>query len=317
MMLSSQVNEPESNAIVVGVLGASPSVLGELSQVCPRHISLLSITGELLDSEVSLACDAIVGILDGNLGVSASLISAWKLAADHDLPRIVLATNTADGRADFDEALALAELVLAEDIVVRYYPIEADESASYIGLLDVLVHEITQPGMPTKSADQEHVDLTSDDHDELVEALVHLDLDSEILANHNSGLPISLPRLNSIWNQFSFVTVLPMDGNVSADVLGDWFASLQPQWLPIVAKGDVTSTVNQTDFPVGIGIANGVARIWNTPAREQMELHTESNETLQLTSDEVSSHLFLDHRVCEKDIIRPLHSNVLIVAPRI
>lgn len=316
-MLSSNRQIELSSTRVVGVLGMTSQIRELLDPLANENLQFLEITDELLESNALISCDAVVGILDGNVGISAAFIDAWHVAADHDIDRIVLAVNTVTGRADFDEALALAELVLSEDVVIRYYPIVSDDEPEdqYVGLLDVLLHEIRQPNQLPIKADREHVDLTADDHDELVESLVHNDLNSEILSNHNAGLPISLPRLTQIWSNFDFVTVLPFDNQVSDEIFVEWLSVVKNRWLPIYTFQDRSGYVKDQDIPLGLGVGHGVARVWNLPTDLSMELHTDLNETLALAPSELTRHLLIDQRVRSGDVIRPLDSQYQVNAP--
>ena len=302
--------------IVVGVLGASSEILTKLNGLLPANCAVLSLTETLVTESVVSSCDAIIGILDGDLGLSADLISSWNLAKDHDLPRLILATNTVEGRADFDEALALAELVLNEDIAIRYFPIVADDQAKYIGLLDVLSQEIVLPDGTTQPADPEHIELTTDDHNELIELLLHSDLDNDLIIKHEDGSPISFPRLRELWQQSHLVTVLPIDQWVSALQITLWFANLNPLWIPDVFEDGQGKDLTDCHDTLGIGIALGIARMWPSANDEALEILTKDNERIGIEVDSKFPILF-DSRIRPDDVIRPKHSNYLITRPRI
>lgn len=313
-MLPTNANLVESAPIVIGLLGGNPEVSKHLENLIPSNCAILNLGDQEIELGALASCDAIIGLLDGNLGVSPTMITSWADAIDHDLPRIILAINTVTGRADFDEAIALSELVLNEDIAMRYYPIEDDSSPKYVGLLDVLTHEILQPGVAPVTADQEHVNLTVDEHDEIVDLLAHADLTSGVFESHASGLPVSLPKLRQLWDEVELVTVLPIDQWISDEVLLSWINHREPKWIPTVSKGEITTDALSIEETVGIGICDGIARMWHVGLPTKLELRTENSEVIELTGD-VPNNLLHDHRVRIGDTIRPLSTNYLVTAP--
>lgn len=311
---SNSVTSP--NPLVVGVIGANTEVRENLTRITPKHISVLSLDSDLVKSELIATLDALIGVIDGDLGLSPNLIEGWKKAFDCDLPRLILASNTVSGRADFDEVLALSELVLKEDIAIRYYPIEDDDQEKYIGLLDVLTHEIIMPNKEPFPADPEHINLTIDDHNELIELILHADLDQDLLSKHNSGLPISLPRLQALWLEVGLVTVLPIDQCVSAAQISQWLDQLMPIWKPDVFESGMGKELEQCTDTLGIGVGLGIARIW--PKLKQEKLVLVSPELEESAIDEpVEFGLLLDSRIRPGDTIRPKQSNYLLAAPSI
>lgn len=316
MMLPTNANMAERAPIVIGLLGGNPEVSKHLESLIPDYCAILDLGEKEIELGALSSCDAIIGLLDGNLGVGPTMITSWADAIDHDLPRIILAINTVTGRADFDEAIALSELVLNEDIAMRYYPIEDESSPKYVGLLDVLTHEILQPGMTPIPADQEHVNLTIDEHEEIIDLLAHADLSDGVFESHTSGMPVSLPKLKTLWNEAGLVTVLPLDQWVADEVLLSWINHREPKWIPTVIKGEITSDVLSTDQTVGIGICDGVARMWHVGEPMKLELRTENSEVIELTGD-LPNNLLRDHRIRIGDTIRPLSTNYLVTAPSI
>lgn len=316
MLPTAQESETTSslNPIIVGVIGANNEVMGHLTQIAPKHLFLLSLYPDLVTEEIITKLDAVIGVIDGDRGLSPDLIEGWKAAVDHDLPRIVLACNTVSGRADFDEVLALSELVLNEDIAIRYYPIEDDNQEKYIGLLDVLAHEIIMPNREPYPADPEHVNLTIDDHNELIELILHADLDQDLLAKHNSGMPISLPKLRSLWLKVGLVTVLPIDQWISDAQVIDWFDQLSPIWLPDVFEDESGKDLKKCTDTLGIGIALGIARVWPTENQDNLVIVTEQKEQIPLNA-QINSGLLIDSRIRLGDTIRPKHSNYLLTSP--
>lgn len=324
MMLSSHTPDQAILPVVIGVLGAKPDIFDHLNKIISEHsvsghVQLLLATEEIVESGAILKCDGVIGILDGNLGLSAQTISLWNEIQDHNLPRIVLAINTVTGRADFDEAIALTELVLNEDIAIRYFPLEDDEVPKYIGLLDVLTHEILLPNENPTQADPEHINLTIDDHNELVELLVHSDLSESLFQAHLSGMPISLPKLKELWDISELVTILPIDQWVSDLQIQNWLTNRKSIWIPISGskesgQEEVNDNVNEIGIPLGIGIAKGVARIWNYDKSTSLELVTQSNEIIELNGLG-DGHLIFSDQIRVDDTLRPSGTNFLVTSP--
>lgn len=317
MMLPTNTQQLGQLPVVVGVIGGQSWVFEYLTSLTSGDIQILNLSDMQLEAEVFLACDGLIGILDGNLGIAPQVISAWSQAADHDLPRVVLAVNTVNGRADFDEAIALTELVLNEDVAMRYYPIEEETEAKYVGLLDVLTHEILQPYLPPIQADSEHISLTSTEHEELVDLLAHADLSDGVFESHTSGMPVSLPRLRTIWDESHLVTVLPIDNQVSSQQIVSWLTSLKPIWLPTVSIQQETQNISDSERTLGIGIATGIARLWNVGADKNLEIRTLTNEVINLEHARCESNLLFDERIAVDDTIRPINTSYLVAAPRI
>jgi len=317
MMLPIDPASTPLSPIVIGFLGENDVVFTQLEKLLAKNQSLLQLDQRFIDDGTLLTCDAVVGILDGNIGVGSEQIVAWQLAADHDLPRIVLAKNTVAGRADFDEAIALAELVLNEDIAMRYYPIVSEDEEQYIALLDVLTSEILKNGEIPVPADSEHVTLTEDDREELIEFLVHLDPSDEFLAGHLGGMPISLPRLKDLWHSRDLVTVLPIDNQISDDLLRVWFSNVVANWVPLFNLGETTKSVNSENITLGIGVGTGVARVWNATSALPIELHTLEKETLALGNLPQSTVLYFDKRIRRGDTLRPVSTSYFVSDPSI
>lgn len=315
MMLSSNTKKIEFPPLVFGILGDNAVLTAHLKNFKATNCAFLELTDVLLDSGALITCDGVIGILDGNLGISPTFISAWNEAKDHDLPRVIVTINTITGRADFDEAISLGELVLNEDIAMRYYPIQSEEEPKYVGLLDVLTNEICQPQKSPIPADQEHIDLTIAEHDELIDLLVHADLTDVIFENHLAGLPISMPRLRELWLSDEIVTLLPMDQFISDTQILDWIAARKPRWLPTVSSDNGIQNIYEINKTLGIGIASGVARIWHHNPNTMLELITESSEVIPIKNEK--KILIYNSNVRRGDSIRPRNTSYLVIPPSI
>lgn len=318
MMLPINNTSPANSArmpIVIGVIGADSKLIEHLTALCPVNVNLLPIYEELRTEDVIGSCDAVIGVIDGDVGLKPELINSWSLAKDTDIPRLILAGHTVTGRADFDEVLALSELVLDEDVAIRYYPIVDDEAKNYVGLLDVLEQSIIHKQGQVKPADPEHISLTQDDRDELIDLLIHSDLDGDLLHSKNLGLPISFPKLRQLWQQTDLVTVLPIDQWVSDQEIIEWLKARKPIWLPDVFEDGIGKNLADCHDTLGIGIGLGVARIWPNQNDENLVLITEQDEQIEIGQLKASG-IYLNSRVRPGDTIRPKHSNYLLTSPR-
>lgn len=173
------------------------------------------------------ACDGLVAIVDGEVGLHPDVAAAWGAARDASVPRLMVTVRAAAGRADFDELVAIAQRVAEPDLAVRYLPLYADDGEHYAGRFDVLrlVVEVRGAALP---ADPEHLAATADAHDELVDLVAHAGLSDEALAAFTAGLPVSLPAIEEAWWDADVVKVLPGDDGLTADIVTQWVARLDP-----------------------------------------------------------------------------------------
>jgi hypothetical protein len=220
---------------------------------------------------VPIGCDALVGIVDGEIGVPSLFQKSWESARDFDLPRVLLAVRSANGRADFDELVAIARKALEPDAVVRYLPLYREDGVSYEGLYDALRAELTVSGrvMP---ADVEHRQLTTDTTDVLVDVLAHAGLTDAALDQHRSGMPVSLPALEQAWASPHITPMLPADDGVAGTVLAHWLGGLPAAATAVVCQGDETIDAVVATEPVGVGIMAGAARVWGAAAPIELEV---------------------------------------------
>lgn len=239
-----------------------PAILTLPSQ---PNLAIAVHTQSQIDPRIIESCDALVVALDGSSGVGPETFKLWHLARDQSLPRHFLATNTVHGRADFDELSAIATRTMEPDLMIRYLPIDSDDETSHAGIYDLLTSEI-QTGSPgnwiTKSADPEHIAITSTAREDLFDHLAYLGLDDATLENHRAGLPISITKLESAWYHPDVVSITPIDFQIGMKVFADWVARRSPHWLPSVVTGEETSDVLHTNERIGFAITESLVRMW-------------------------------------------------------
>jgi hypothetical protein len=140
---------------------------------------------------------------------------------------------------------------------------------------------------------------------------------SSIFLKHTSGLPISLPRLQDIWSEAQLVTVYPFDNQVSNQIINSWLSGIKPTWLPTITDGDETRSVANITEPVGIGVVNGIARLWNNSGATNLEISSKNNERVQIGSQATNTSVLFDSRIQVEDTIRPIYTSYLVTSPRI
>lgn len=225
------------------------------------------------DIRILESCDAFVVSLDGAAGVDPKIIEMWINARDLTLPRHILAFNVVHGRADFDELCAIASRVLEPDLLVRYLPIDSDDELSLTGVYDILtseIHALIDSKWITKGADPEHIAITSSAREDLFDQLAFLGLDDLTLENHQSGLPISVTKLEQAWSHPDVVAITPIDDGIGVNLLMSWIATLEPTWIPVLTLGDNAFEVVETSERVGIAITDQIARMWGSGNDEDL-----------------------------------------------
>ena len=271
MITSDSPDMSQLTANLGGLLHSSvPAILTLPSQ---PNLAIVVHTQSQIDPRILESCDALVVALDGSSGVGSETFKLWHLARDQSLPRHFLATNTVHGRADFDELGAIATRTMEPDLMVRYLPIDSDDETSLAGIYDLLTSEI-QTGSPgnwiTKSADPEHITITSTAREDLFDHLAYLGLDDATLENHRAGLPISITKLESAWFHPDVVSITPVDYKIGIKVFSDWVARLTPHWLPSVVTGEDTSDVLHTSERIGFVITDSLVRMWGGSAQNEL-----------------------------------------------
>lgn len=220
-----------------------------------------------ISHEVLRVSDACLLIIDGDIGVSPALIDTFREAQDLSIPLHIGVNGSISGRADFDEVLAICQRVLDPDAIARYLPIESDEGEGIAGLFDLLttdLHVLTEFGIDARPSDPEHVSLTIDKRADIIEVLSHLGFSDEQLASLENGNPVSIPALEAAYHDAQLVEVTPLDDAVGKHIVNAWQSTLPARWIPTVEQAEEVRDVTTFDAPIGIGIAKGLARYWNS-----------------------------------------------------
>ncbi len=217
-----------------------------------------------MDLRLLEACDGVVFVLDAATGVSADAIALWQELAGLEIPLHIVATNLFQTHTDFDELVAISRRIFSENVLVRYLPMANDEETEVVAIYDLLqnqIHDYSSGTSVTTSPDIEHIELTSDQRDLLFERLAYLGLGDEAFEMYQAGITPALKQFEQAWNMESIVSISPLDANVGQKILQDWIAVLPNRWSPSFESDEYQTHTSAPGF-FGIGIANGLARVW-------------------------------------------------------
>ena len=251
-------------------------------------ISLIVLAPEENDAHLLSSVDGVIAIIDGDRGLDKATQSLWDVASDLDLPRLVVAPDAHITRADFDEVVAIVQRVLEPDALIRYLPINDEDSSDYVGLFDLLSNDIraySTSGLISHIApDHEHLELTTDQREIFVDELTHVVLDDDSLENFAQGLPLNMARLRDSWNGDDIVTVLPLTDRLGADLIVEWLTSRNPRVYPIVrssATGESTTPVAGVSY--GFAINDNLIRLWKGSVDELTLVSVETGKIVDLS----------------------------------
>lgn len=271
-----------------------------------------------VNRDLLTAADACVFVIDGNVGMNPAIIDLFREAQDLSLPIHIAVSHSVDGRADFDEVLAIVQRVLDPDAIGRYLPIESDEGDGIAGLFDLLatdLHVLTNGEIEIRSSDPEHVNLTVDKRADVIEILAHSGLSDEQFQSLASGNPISIPALEACYWENTIVKVTPIDEAVARNILTEWQSHVTARWLPTVDINNTVLDVENCEIPLGIGIAPGLARLWNSDRSVWLERINRKNAISDAIECTVLGGLLWASDIHIGDTIRPAESDALVKSP--
>ena len=312
-------SETSDLAQVYANMGAKPWSRDSTFATFENHPNLIAIVHRPSqgDRRILDSCDAFVASLDGAAGVDPKIIEMWSAARDATLARHILAFNVVHGRADFDELCAISSRVLEPDLLIRYLPIDSDDELSLTGVYDILtseIHAFVDSNWITKAADPEHITITSSAREDLFDQLAYLGLDDSTLENHQSGLPISVTKLEAAWSHPDVVTITPIDDGIGASTFGTWLATLSPIWVPILSNGESVCEATDATERIGIVITEDLARTWG-PA-DPIDLFENMISSVRQIEIVESNQIALTSKdLTPGNTIRSANSSALLVAP--
>jgi len=279
--------------LLVSLIGQDHHVASDIGPLIAGNVAVHSettfhlprpgaeITFIIVAAETHMAClessDAALILIDGQTGLSPTQLELWSMVSDMSIPRGVLAYNSVGTRADFDEVVAIAERMLDDDILVRYMPIVSEDESELVGQFDILNGQIItwhNTIVESRPGDPEHMQLTFERREDLVETLTHFSEDESLIEALSAGMPTNTPGLARAFTADDIVSVTAIDNGVGVPVLSEWLDARRARWVPSVTILDtdisaeinveLNTTVNATDsvYRVAIGIDAGIARTW-------------------------------------------------------
>jgi hypothetical protein len=311
-------SETSDLAQVYANMGANPQNPNSPFATFPNFPNVIAIVHRpsQADQRILNSSDAFVASLDGAAGVDPKIVEFWNAAKDETLPRHILAFNVVNGRADFDELCAIASRVLEPDLLVRYLPIDADDELSLTGVYDILtseIHALIDGSWITKAADPEHIAITSSAREDLFDQLAYLGLDDLTLENHQSGLPISVTKLEAAWSHPDVVTITPVDDGVGVSTFSNWISILDPVWVPVLTVSDQACEAFEANERVGISITEDFARMWGPS--DDVALFEKSVTEISINIVESHQVALIAKNLTAGSTIAAAESNAVLVAP--
>lgn len=311
-------SETSDLAQVYADMGANPLNPNSPFATFPNFPNVVAIVHRpsQADPRILNSADAFVASLDGAAGVDPKIVEFWNAARDETLPRHILAFNVVNGRADFDELCAIASRVLEPDLLVRYLPIDSDDELSLTGVYDILtseIHALIDGLWITKAADPEHIAITSSAREDLFDQLAYLGLDDMTLENHQSGLPISVTKLEAAWSHPDVVTITPVDDGVGVSTFSNWISILNPVWVPVLKISDQACEAFEANERVGISITEDFARTWGP--NDDIRLFEKSATQIPINMIESNQVALLASNLTPGSTIAAEESSAVLVAP--
>ncbi len=135
------------------------------------------------------AADGVLFVVSAAGGLDAVTAQLWSECEAIGIPRAVAVTQLDRARADFDEAVALCQRVLAEGVLPLQMPMHDDDGsvAGLISLLDLQVSDHSSGERVVREADAEHVALVADLRSEVIEAVIAESEDETLLDRYLEG----------------------------------------------------------------------------------------------------------------------------------
>ncbi|MEI6374945.1 MAG: GTP-binding protein, partial [Actinomycetes bacterium] len=160
------------------------------------------------------AADAALFVVSAVDGVDAVTALLWQECAVVGMPRAIVVTRVDHPRADFDEMIAICQRVLGDGVMPLYLPMAADEGGA-AGLLDLLARRVIDYSGGNRSErepDAEHVSLTDDARNELIESIITESEDETLMDRWLDGEPVDedtlITDLEAAISRGSFYPVL-------------------------------------------------------------------------------------------------------------
>ena len=162
------------------------------------------------------AADAALFVISAAAGLDALTASLWEECAAVGMPRAVVVTQLDKPRADFDEAVAMAQRVFGDGVQPLYLPMHADDESvgGLIGLLSQRVWDWTSGERLERDPDPQHLPLIETLRSALIEGIIAESEDESLMDRYLAGDDIEhavlVRDLETAVARGSFFPVLPM-----------------------------------------------------------------------------------------------------------
>ena len=143
------------------------------------------------------AGDAALFIVSAADGVDGATALLWEECAAVGMPRAVVITKLDNGRADFDDMVAMCQRVFGEGVAPLYLPLHAEDGvpAGLIGLLSQRVFDYSSGTRVTREPDPEHLPLIQQARDALIEGIIAESEDESLMDRYLAGEDIDVKVL--------------------------------------------------------------------------------------------------------------------------
>jgi elongation factor G len=216
------------------------------------------------------AADAVLFVVSAVGGLDAVTAQLWAECEAVGIPRAVAVTQLDRARADFDEAVALCQRLLADTVLPLHLPMHDDDGqvAGLISLLDQQVADHSGGERVVRAADPEHVALVTDLRNELIEGVIAESEDETLLDRYLGGeqidpqvLVTDLEKAVARGHFHPVLAVAPLAGVGTAellDLLVAGFPSPLEHGCPAVTRPDGGPAAPLTCDPDGPLVAEVV-----------------------------------------------------------
>ena len=281
-----------------------------------QQTTVVFVSDATADASILEACDGVIFVLDGAIGVSAGAISIWQQLADLEIPRHVVATNLFQTHTDFDELVAISRRIFSEDLLVRYLPMANDEETDVVALYDLLQNQILDYSDGTcvlTAPDLEHIELTSDQRDSLFERLAYLGLSDDAFEMYQAGITPTVKQFEQAWSNETTYSISPLGGEAGKQILLDWVFALSNRWNPLVESDEYQTHISAPNF-YGIAIATGLARYWGI-AQTEIAVTDLAGESEVALEAEILSSCILAENIGIGDTLHEQGESLTLIAP--
>lgn len=149
------------------------------------------------------AADGVLFVISATDGVDVSTQVLWEECAAIGIPRAVVVTKLDSPRADFAEAVAVAQRVFGEGVHPLFLPIHegsSDQPGPPAALLDLLGQTIidhsTSPSIQ-RPADPDHLEAADGERAALIEGIIAESEDESLMDRYLGGEALDIDTLNT------------------------------------------------------------------------------------------------------------------------